>query len=191
MAKFVSDLNETCSYLRRTGTLCGECMGGYVPPAYSYNMECFKCSHTHHNWLKYMAVAFLPLTVFMIIILVFRVSVLSPKLHALVFAFQNFSVPVNMRIFAPSEQYFTPVGKFAFQTMSVLYGVWNLVFFRTILNGVCLNVSTLQVLALDYLVAVYPMLVMTIAYVLAELHGYGFRPVLYVWRSFPLFLCSV
>ena len=90
VAKYVSDLNEICSYLHRTGTLCGGCMGGYVPPAYSYNMECFKSSHTHHNWLKYMAVAFLPLTVFMIIILVFRVSVLSPKLLALVFAFQNF-----------------------------------------------------------------------------------------------------
>ena len=187
VAKYVSDLNETCSYLHRTGTLCGECMHGYVPPAYSYSMECIKCSHTHHNWLKYVAVAFLPLTVFMIIILVFIVSVSSPKLLALVFAIQIFSAPVNMRILVASEQYFTHVGKFAFQTMSVLYGVWNLDFFRTILNGVCLNVSTLQVLALDYLVAVYPMLVMAIAYVLVELHGYGFRPVLYVWRPFHYF----
>ena len=190
VAKNVSDLNETCRYLLHTGTLCVECMGGYVPPAYSYNMECIKCPHTHHNWLKYLAVAFLPLTVFMIIILVFRVSVLSPKLHALVFAFQNFSVPVNMRTFLASEQYFTPVVKFAFQTMSVLYGVWNLDFFRTILNGVCLNVSTLQVLALDYLVAVYPMIVMAIAYELVELHGYGFQPLLCV-ETIPLFLCSV
>ena len=187
VAKYVIDLNETCSYLHRTGTLCGECMRDYVPTAYSYSMECIKCSHTHHNWLKYVAVAFLPLTVFMIFVLVFRVSVSSPKLLALVFAFQNFSAPVNMRILVASEQYFTAVGKFAFQTMSVLYGVWNLDFFRTILNRVCLNVSTLQVLALDYLVAVYPMLVMAIAYVLVELHGYGFRPVLYVWRPFHYF----
>ena len=75
--------------------------------------------------------------------------------------------------------------------MSVLYGVWNLYFFRTILNGVCLNVSTLQVLALDYLVAVYPMLVMAIAFVLVELHGYGFRPVLYVWRPFHYFFARI
>ena len=110
-------------------------------------------------------------SVFMIIILVFRVSVLSPKLHALVFALQNLAGPVNMRILVASEQYFAPLDIFAFQTMSVLYGVWNLDFFRTILNGVCLNISTLQVLALDYLVAVYPMLMMAIAYVLVELHA--------------------
>ena len=191
VAKYVSDLNETCSYLHRTGTLCGECMGGYVPPTYSYIMECIKCPHTHHNWLKYVGVAFLPLTVFMIIILVFRVSVLSPKLHALVFALQNLATPVNMRILVASEQYFAPLDIFVFQTMSVLYGVWNLDFFRTILNGVCLNVSTLQVLSLDYLVAVYPMLVIAIAYVLVELHGYGFRPVLYVWRPFHRFFARI
>ena len=112
VAKYVSDLNKTCSYLHRSGTLCGECMGGYVPPAYSYKMECIKCPHNHHNRLKYVAVAFLPLTVFMIIILVFRVSVSSPKLHALAFALQNLASPVNIRIFIASEQYFTPVGKF-------------------------------------------------------------------------------
>ena len=156
-------------------------MSGYVSPAYSYNMKCIKCPHTHHNWLKYMAVAFLPLTVFMIIILVFRVSVSSPKLHALVFALQNLVAPVNVRIMLASDQNYTPLGVSALQTLLVLYGVWNLDFFRTILRGVCLNVSPLQVLALDYLVAVYPMLVMAIAYVLVELHGYGFRPVLYMW----------
>ena len=83
VAKYVSGLNEICSYLHLTGTLCGECISGYDPPAYSYNMACIKCPYTHHNWLKYVAVAFLPLTAFMIITLVFRISVSSPKLHAL------------------------------------------------------------------------------------------------------------
>ena len=125
VAKYVSDLNETCSYLHRTGTLCGKCMSGYVSPAYSYNMKYIKCPHTHHNWLKYVAVAFLPLIVFMIIILVFRVNVSSPKLHALVFALQNLATPVNMRIMVASEKYVTPLDIFAFKTVSVLYGVWN------------------------------------------------------------------
>ena len=41
--------------------------------------------------------------------------------------------------------------------MTVL-GIWNLDFFRTVIPDICLNVNTLQVLALDYLVAFYPML---------------------------------
>ena len=39
----------------------------------------------------------------------------------------------------------------------------------------------------DYLIAVYPMLLMVIAYSLVELHGHRFRPVLYMWRPFHYF----
>ena len=69
--------------------------------------------------------------------------------------------------------------------------IWNLDFFRTLLPGVCLHLTTLEVLALDYLIAVCPMLLMVIAYVLVELHGYGFRPVLFITdvETIPLFLC--
>ena len=89
-------LDQTCSYLHRGGTLCGKCVGGYVPPAYSYDLECIKCTHGSHNWWKYVMVAFGPLTVFIIIILVFRISILSPKLNAYVFIVQNAVTPVNV-----------------------------------------------------------------------------------------------
>ena len=69
----------------------------------------------------------------------------------LVFALQNIATPVNMRNLVASEKYFTSLDILAFNIVSVLYGMWNLDFFGTILNGVCLNISTLQVLALDYL----------------------------------------
>ena len=66
--------------------------------------------------------------------------------------------------------------------------IWNLDFFRTVLPDICLHLTTLQVLALDYLIAVYPMLLMVIAYTLVELHGYGFKPVLLMWKPFHYFL---
>ena len=52
------------------------------------------------------------------------------------------------------EQFITTVHR---KTMTVL-GIWNLDFFRTVIPDICLNVNTPQVLALDYLVAFYPML---------------------------------
>ena len=67
------------------------------------------------------------------------------------------------------------------------YAIWNLDFFRALMPDICLQLTTLQVLALAYLIAVYPMLLMVIAYTLVELHGYGFRPVLLVWRPFHYF----
>ena len=68
-----------------------------------------------------------------------------------------------------------------------VYAIWNLDFFRALIPGICLRLTTLQVLALDYLIAVYPMLLMVITYTLVELHGYGFRPVLLVWRPLHYF----
>ena len=55
------------------------------------------------------------------------------------------------------------------------------------LPEVCINVIPLHTLALDYLVAIYPMLLIGIMYIIVELHGYGFRPVRYIWRPFHRF----
>ena len=65
-----------------------------------------------------------------------------------------------------------------------LWHVWNLDFFRMLIPGICLHLDTLQVLALDYLIAVYPMLLMVVAYVLVELHNSGFKPILILWKPF-------
>ena len=54
-----------------------------------------------------------------------------------------------------------------------MYGIWNLDFFRVVLPEVCLNFPTLHILALDYLIAIYPMLLMGVAYIIVELLGRG------------------
>ena len=48
----------------------------------------------------------------------------------------------------------------------------------------CINVIPLHILVLDYLVAVYPMLLMAVAYTVVQLHDSGFRPLLYIWKPF-------
>ena len=40
-----SQLNEfMCGQFNRKGRLCGECKEGYSPLAYSYNLDCVRCS---------------------------------------------------------------------------------------------------------------------------------------------------
>ena len=158
--------NTICGYLYRTGTLCGQCIDGYYPAVYSCRHE-----NLNLNLGAYIAVAYLPLTIFIIFLFMFRVSVASPKLNAIIFVIQN--------AVSPFKRY-------------MVYGIWNLDFFRALLPGihVCLHINTLAVLALDYLIAVYPMLLMVIAYTLVELHGHGFRPVLYMWRPFHYFFAQ-
>ena len=174
-----------CSGQHRTGTLCGDCdrENHAFPRAYSYDMDCVVCPHPD-SWFQYLAVALVPLTVFIVIVIVCRISVLSPKLRLFVFFSQVFSMPINVRPFMLATKYSSPQNALFIKVYMAILGVWNLDFFRTLYPGVCLHLNELHVLALDYMVAVYPMLLMIIAYVLVELHGCGFKPVLVIWKPF-------
>ena len=175
-----------CSGLHRRGTLCAECDKDIYafPRSYSYDVDCMQCSHPDSWWL-YLTEALLPLTVFMVIVIVCRVSVVSPQLRLFVFLAQVFSAPTNTRLIIQSHKYHSkgnPLWFFFVKVYMAVFGVWNLDFFRTLYPGVCLHLSQLQVIALDYIVAVYPMLLMIVAYILVELHDSGFKPVLIAWR---------
>lgn len=81
----ISNLNSfTCGHLYRTDQLCGECQDGTVPPIHTYNSPCYKCHFHARNWVEYIAVFFLPLTIFLLIIICFRISANSAKLNAFV-----------------------------------------------------------------------------------------------------------
>ena len=178
-----------CASLNRQGTLCGQCLDGYTVPAYSYEFKCIRCDSQLENWGLYIVFAFLPLTIFTVIILVFRINVLSPKLNMFVFAAQNVSIPMFLRIVL----YILSQGRNVYyvilaKVLLALYGFWNLDFFRSnVLPDVCVNAIPLHILVLDYLIAIYPMLLMAVAYTIVELYHFGFRPFMYVWKPFHYF----
>ena len=178
-----------CASLSRQGTLCGQCLDGYTVPAYSYEFKCIRCDSELENWGLYIVFAFVPLTVFIVIILVFRINVLSPKLNMFVFAAQSVSIPMFVRVIVFSlsqrREHFLRVPTTVILTA---YGIWNLDFLRVnVLPDVCIKVIPLHILVLDYLIAIYPMLLMAVAYTIVELYGFGFRPLLYMWKPFHYF----
>ena len=178
-----------CASLNRQGTLCGQCLDGYTVPAYSYEFKCIRCDSELENWGLYIVFAFVPLTVFIVIILVFRINVLSPKLNMFVFAAQSISIPIFVRIIlfglSQGDENFMQV---PITPILTAYGIWNLDFFRVnVLPDVCINVIALHILVLDYLIAIYPMLLMAVAYTIVKLYGFGFRPLLYMWKPFHYF----
>lgn len=61
---------EVCGEFNRRGQLCGECMEGYGPPVYSYSFTCVKCRKSDFkiNLIRYIAVAYIPLTAFFLIV---------------------------------------------------------------------------------------------------------------------------
>ncbi len=59
------DLNSySCGRMNRDSVLCGQCLPGYSPLLYSYEMKCINCTGENmtYNWIKYIAVAYIPLT---------------------------------------------------------------------------------------------------------------------------------
>ena len=84
-----------CRHYRREGQLCGRCIKGSAPPVYSYSMKCVECSESafKSNLLKYVAVAFLPITAFYLGAIVFKLSVTSGSMVAYVLVCQLVSVP--------------------------------------------------------------------------------------------------
>ena len=57
-------------------------------------------------------------------------------------------------------------------------------FLRSFDLGICLGTNTLQTLALDLAVGVYPLLLMLLTYVLIHLYDRNFKPIVVIWRPF-------
>ena len=175
------DLNEVmCSSYKRQGQMCGSCMDGYAPPVYSYSLSCVNC--TTSNWAKYTAVSLLPVTAFFIFVITFRLSATSPILNGFILCIQLIFSPNNMRLDADetSKLYLTS-----------MYGIWNLDFFRLVYTPFCLHphTNTLQVLALDYIIAVYPLLLIALSYLLVLLYDRNVHFIVCLWKPFvPLFI---
>ena len=182
------DLNSPCVDFNRTGWFCSKCMNGTGMPVYSFSFKCVECEYSWHNVAKYIAIAYGPLTIFLIIIVVFTVSVNSAPLHGYIFVAQMLSSSMVTRIMqAMTDTH----GLHINQTYCILfgatvYGFWNLDFFRFVNHNFCLNpnVSTLTVMALDYLIAVYPIVIIVLTYVVVELHDRGYRVLVFLWKPF-------
>ena len=173
-----------CKHLNRTGTLCGRCLPDHYPMAYSFNLTCILCPHAHWNWFRYIMAAYLPLKLFYLVILFFRINTTSSHLFAMIYYCQSLAFPSTIRKILNGTADDINFFKFAAKLFSSLYGIWNLDFFRPFYSDLCLGIGILPTLALDYVVAVYPLLLVIISYLLIVLHDKNFRIVSILWRPF-------
>ena len=178
-------LNKSaCTYFHRTGLLCGDCEDGYSPLVLSYNLSCVKCPDGHKNWWKFILVAFVPLTFFYFFIVLFNVNVTSSHLHGVVYFSQIVSISALVRIVYSvsrnSNKYFL-IGVKIYLFFS---SFWNLDLFRFVTLDICLNITTLQSLALDYLLALYPFVLMLLSYILIYLYDRKVVCIVTLWKPF-------
>ena len=185
----VSLLNQfMCGPLNREGPLCERCKDGYGTALYSYTLECSKCWGHGYGWVLYYLLEFIPITVLYLLVVVFHIQATSSPLSALVFMSQivvytiRLNVPLHMYI----ENEVTGFPYVAMKVLLVLCGIWSLDFFRSVIPPFCVssNIKTIHALALEYLVAFYPIFLILITYVCIKLHDNNFRPVVWLWKPF-------
>ena len=92
----VTELNKyICGHLDRERQLCGRCKNNIAYQFTLMILNCLQCSTSPFNWVKYILAAFLPLTVFFVLVASCRLSTTPPKLFAFVFFIQSI---VNVHI---------------------------------------------------------------------------------------------
>ena len=185
---------ELCGKINRTGVLCGHCIDGYGPAANSESFQCLECTNEEakYGWVFYLLTELLPTTVFFLVLAIFNISITYGSANAFVFFAQVITttfkidgdgvIPLeNIATVIPILQYF----------YTVPYDTWNLNFFRSVLPPYCLSartcITTLHLLLLGYIVALYPLLLILLCYLFIVLYNKGNRPVVFLFR--PVHSC--
>ena len=179
---FINDV--MCGEINRTGVLCSKCEDGLGPAVFSYGLPCVECRGNIHGWMLYFTLAFLPSTIFFLLLTAFQIHVSSSTLINIVMMCQLF---VNFVNGSPAKY---EVGEEPYHSIQLLfltvYGIWNLDFFRYVIPPFCISehMTALQIVSLEYIVAIYPLLLIIVTYILIQLHDRGCRVLVLMWRPF-------
>ena len=143
-----------------------------------------KCPDGHKNWWKFILAGSVPLTFFYLFVVIFNINVTSSRLHGVVWFSQVITMPAFIRLMMSELSHRNPHLLIAAKTFTMFYSFWNLDLFRSVIPDICLDVTTLQALALDYFLALYPFLLIFLSYLLIELHDRRFAVVVIIWKPF-------
>ena len=188
---------ELCGQFNRTGLLCGKCVKNYSIDVFSTTYNCHNCSSSAGDWTIFMAVNGLPPLILFLAILTLHINFTSGAMNGFIFFSQVVTLSqealvvvaiVNMRLNSSREIFLN--------FLVDVYSFWSLDFYRIFhsLTGgrpVCLgeNLRVIEVLTLHYISAVYPFLLIVIAYTVIELHARNCRVLVWLWK--PLcFACT-
>ena len=182
-------LNEImCGPLNREGELCENCKDGYGIALYSYTLECSKCWEHGYGWVLYYFLELFPITMLYFLVVIFNVKASSSPLSALVFMshFVVYTIRLNVPLHMYIENEITGFLYVAVKVLLVLCGIWSLDFFRSVIPPFCVssNIKTVHALALEYVVAFYPIFLILFTYVCIKLHDNNFKPVVWLWKPF-------
>ena len=194
LPKNVSDLDKDyCRRFHRTGKLCGQCVEGYGISLTSGTFKCTKCDNFSKDLWEFFVISFLLPTVFFLLVIIFHIGVTSAPANGFIFFSQVITVPLQVLLIDSAWKLILQ-GKDLHDSLTNLllhpYRLWSLDFSSLSDTDVCLNphLKVIDVLAIRYVSAVYPVIVLIITYAVIELRARNCRLMVCLWKP-CCFLC--
>ena len=163
------NLTQTvCEDIHRKGTLCSQCMSGYTISVNTYDLKCVPDKEC--NWFLTLLAVFGPLTTFYLIVFLFRINAAAPYISLVILLAQVLTTKQTANFILSQS---ISMSNFANKFLISIYSVWNLDVLQVYMPPMCLgkHFGNLEVLAFQYLIALYPLILVLVTYALAELHA--------------------
>ena len=141
---------------------------------FSYLMQCLPCMNSGIGWTLYVLLATFPTTILFLVVLIFQCRCITTgPMNFYIFVCQVIVSTLNNQPFIVNL--FSSASSFSFivRVLFTISGIWNLDFFRYLIPPFCVNnqISPLHVVALEYIVAFYPLLLTVVVYICIQLHA--------------------
>ena len=188
-------LNDTmCGPYNRKGLLCGRCIDGHGPAVYSLNMNCANCSRLSAGYAisVYLLLEFIPITLFFIGIVIFRLNITAGPLFGYVLFCQVYVYVTqnHLSILMYTLSHISVPLRVLLYSSLTLSGLWSLQFFRFVVPPFCMSekLTGIQVQMLSLVTSIYPIVLVVITCILMELHARNYRLIHIVWKPFSTIL---
>ena len=192
LPRYSEDLNTImCGPYNREGLLCGQCIDGYGLPVYSSDLECVNCSVFSQKLSipLYLLIQFVPVTLFFLCIIIFRLKITSgPLLGYFLFCqlYYEETTGINRHVFDYIQTSSLKPLKVLFFISQTFTELWNLLFFKSLVPPFCISqhLSSIQLQILTLVPATYAILFFITMCLLVKLHGRNYRVARFLEKPF-------
>ena len=175
-----------CGPMNRKGLICSECIEGFAPAITSFGYQCSNCTESAWYGIPlFLALEFVPITVFYLLIITFRFSVTSAPMTSFVLfsqlAAHLFTAFTSLTAVIANEYGSGMI--YFIKLITSLYGIWNLDFFRYLVPPFCISphLKLIHIFSLYHISAFYPLVLIGITWACIELHSRNFKPLTWIW----------
>ena len=174
-----------CGHLTRQlgSPLCGRCTNGTGPSIYSFGSQCASCSIL--NILYYLLLQYAPATVIFLIIILLRITLVSPPMaHYVMYCNMIY---MCLKLIAGFYFLYTSDNAHVMIVIRVLFtlnSLWTFDPFYFFSPPLCISqhIHEAYIPFLETMAALYPFTLLLLTYILIELHARDCKLIVNIWK---------